>query len=67
MVFNAVSWETHFASAHAADLLELIGLQRLSFEALEHTLIGPDAAPDEIRELSRLLSSLEELGLIRAG
>jgi PqqD family protein of HPr-rel-A system len=66
MVFNAVSWETHFASAHAADLLELIGSQRVSFQALERSLIGPDATPDEARELSRLLASLEELGLIRA-
>lgn len=66
MVFNPVSWETHFASAHAADVLELIGDHAVPINELESALIGADATSDESRELLRLLVSLEELGLIRA-
>jgi PqqD family protein of HPr-rel-A system len=64
MLFNPVSWETHFASAHAADVLELIGERSVSRDELDRVLLGPDPAPDESVELTRLLISLEELGLI---
>lgn len=66
MIFNSVSWETHFASAHAADVLELIGERRVSFLELERVLLSADATSEELRELSKLLAGLEELGLIRA-
>jgi len=66
MIFNSVSWETHFASAHAADVLELIGQRRVSLLELERALIGADTTSEELRELSKLLVGLEELGLIRA-
>ncbi len=66
MVFNPVSWETHFASAHAADVLELIGERTVTLEDLEHALLGAGANPEESREFAALLVSLEELGLIRA-
>jgi hypothetical protein len=67
MVFNAMSWETHFASAHTADILELIGERKVAREEFDRALLGSDATPGESAELSKLLTDLEALGLIRAG
>lgn len=66
MIFNAVSWETHFASAHAADILELIGDRRVAREELDSVLLGTGATADEVAELTNLLAGLEELSLISA-
>jgi len=67
MLFNSVSWETHFASAHAADILDLIGERKVPREELDRVLLGEGATSDESSELSKLLIGLEELGLIKAG
>jgi hypothetical protein len=64
MVFNSVSWETHFASAHAADVLEAIGEMRVKLVGLTELLLSPDAVEEERAELLRLIAGLEDLGLI---
>ena len=67
MVFNAMSWETHFGSAHTADILDLIGSRKVARGELHAALLGLEATPDEYAELSKLLIGLEELGLIKTG
>ena len=66
MIFNAVSWETHFASAHAADVLEAIGARKITRLELDELLLGTAPLEDERAELSKLLVGLEELGLLMA-
>jgi len=66
MLFNAVSWETHFASAHAADILEAMGRSKIARAELDERLLGAAPEASERAELSKLLVGLEELGLITA-
>lgn len=66
MLFNAVSWETHFASAHAADVLEAIGDRQVKRVELDELLLGTTPPEAERAELSKLLIGLEELGLLMA-
>lgn len=66
MIFNAVSWETHFASVHAAYVLEAIGNRGITRTELDEMLLGPIPLEEERAELSKLLSALEELGLLMA-
>ena len=66
MLFNAVSWETHFASAHAADVLEAIGDRKVKRVDLDELLLGTTPPEVERAELSKLLVGLEELGLLMA-
>jgi PqqD family protein of HPr-rel-A system len=65
LVFNSVSWETHLASGHVADVLEVIGERRVSSVELERALLGADSTAEEARELSKLLAGLEKLDLIK--
>lgn len=66
MVFNPLSWETHYASAHVAEILAAIASGHNSDSALFDALVGADGDESERPALMHLVNGLAELGLIRA-
>lgn len=65
MVFNPMSWETHYASVHVADILSAIAAGHDSDAALYNQLIGTDGDDSERGALMQLIGGLVDLGLIR--
>jgi PqqD family protein of HPr-rel-A system len=66
MVFNPLSWETHYASTHVAEILGAIAAGHDSDEALFDELVGADGDESERPALLHLVDGLSDLGLIRS-
>lgn len=64
MVFDPVSWETHYASDHVAVILETIHQGRRSTTEIAEALCGGPPTEDESAALEEILRSLSDLGLI---